>query len=300
MRIIITGGTGFVGSQIAIRLIGAGHNAIVLGRGRTDGRNAKMLKDAGAEFLTMDVTSDGIAKAFADSGAEAVVHGAARIAIKPDAADIIEGNRINVLGTFNVVRAALDSGIRSITYLSTAAVYGITKEGPIPETNPTIPTNPYGATKLAGELVAASARGAGVKVFVPRIFNAYGHGTEGSGRVDIVTRIVTDVREGRQPRISGDGSQTRDFISVDDVADAIAFGMAKGLDGAYNIGSGKATSMGELAETIIRMSGSPVRPSFLGGDPGVMHSLADIGRIRSAGWSPKVELAKGLKAFLGQ
>lgn len=323
MKVLITGGAGFIGHHLALHMKSKGYEVLAIGNATESKRsNIELMRKSEIEFRNVDILSPSLADVFKDFGPDAVVHAAAAITVddSKDRSGLVY-HRTNVLGTINALDALLKCNTSNFVYMSTAAVYGNAAYLPIDEKHPTTPLSVYAASKLAGEAVAYSAGLYGVKTFIPRAFNAYGQAQEKSKedgivssdrdregfrphlqtgshtRVDIVSRLVA--ASGSMPPIAGDGEQTRDFISVHDLVEAIELGISRGWAGIYNIGSGVGTSMNKLTEMIMRLKGIKAEPEhMLNADVGIRDSYADISKIKALGWEPKITLEKGLKELV--
>jgi UDP-glucose 4-epimerase len=296
VRILITGGAGFIGSRLAAKLAEEGEEVIVLDNFST-GRESN-LRELGSrvQVIRGDVRNlDDVEKAV--RGVEGIAHLAALI----DVAESVEKPRlyfdVNVYGTLSLLEAA--RRVKVFVFASSAAVYGDPLKLPITEDHPLRPLSPYGATKVAGEaLVHAYAAMRGFRPVILRLFNVYGP-KQSRAYAGVVTEFVRRVLRGEPPVIYGDGTQSRDFVYVDDVVEYFARALRmESVIGVYNIGSGKAVSVLELAELVARALGKPeLKPVHAPPRPGdIKHSVADISRaVRDFGYSPRTRLEEGLK-----
>jgi len=296
MRILITGGAGFIGSRLAAKLAEEGEEVIVLDNFST-GRESN-LRELGSrvQVIRGDVRNlDDVEKAV--RGVEGIAHLAALI----DVAESVEKPRlyfdVNVYGTLSLLEAA--RRVEVFVFASSAAVYGDPLKLPITEDHPLRPLSPYGATKVAGEaLVHAYAAMRGFRPVILRLFNVYGP-KQSRAYAGVVTEFVRRALRGEPPVIYGDGTQSRDFVYVDDVVEYFARALRmESVIGVYNIGSGKAVSVLELAELVARALGKPeLKPVHAPPRPGdIKHSVADISRaVRDFGYSPRTRLEEGLK-----
>ncbi len=295
MRVVVTGGAGFIGYWTVKALLESGHEVSVvdnLSRARFYDRLVKM----GVDVSQVDVRDlDGLRGAL--EGCDAVLHLAALISVDESAEKPLLYHDVNATGTLNLLKASLDVGVKKVVYSSSAAVYGEPEKVPIDEDHPTRPISVYGASKLSGELYCrAFHKTHGLSVVILRYFNVYGPG-QTPEYAGVIVRFMKRLAEGLPPEIYGDGKQTRDFVHVSDVARANVLALESGIDlGVYNVGTGKAVSILELAELMMDIAGVKTEPVF--GPPklgDIRYSVADIGRaMRDLGYEPKVDLREGL------
>ncbi len=237
-------------------------------------------------------------------GKEAVVHCAAQVSVERSMEEPVRDARTNVLGTLNLLHEGLAAGVAKFVYVSTAAVYGNPRYVPLDEKHPTDPMSNYGASKLGGEKYALAYAASGpMQVVAVRPFNFYSlRADPKSPYSGVMTRFVARVKAGKPPVIEGDGEQTRDFIHARDVAEMIRLLLEnEGISGeVFNCGSGRSTSVLELARTTVSLSGKKLEPEFTRPRKGdIRHSRADIGKARRAlGFAPKINLQDGLAELL--
>jgi UDP-glucose 4-epimerase len=293
--IVVTGGSGFIGTHLCGHLIDAGYKVRVL-----DIVPPKMgLK---AEFVRASVLDTlRLKKMF--EGAEGVVHLAALIDVATSVADPYADFSVNAEGTMNVLEAARRSGVRKVAFASSAAVYGEPVRLPVDEEHPTAPMSPYGAAKLAAERYVLLYNSLyGMENTALRLFNVYGGGQNpASPYSGVITKFATAIAEGNQPIIFGDGEQTRDFVHVDDVCDAFLRAIeGQGCPMPLNIASGVETSVRELLETVCGICGADFSPTYVPERKGeIARSVADIKLARKKlGYSPKLALSQGLREIL--
>jgi UDP-glucose 4-epimerase len=190
-----------------------------------------------------------------------------------------------------VAKQCAKTGARLI-HISSAAVYGEPQRLPIDEGHPMRPLSPYGLSKLAGEqMTQMLAPGAAVL----RLFNVYGPGQTGT-YAGVISKFVERAKRGLPPVIYGDGTQTRDFIHVADVARLVEVVLDRGAAGVYNVGTGRAVSIRELAAIVMRLAGLGGEPLYAPPRPGdIKHSAADVSKAKSLGWQPQMPLEEGLR-----
>jgi UDP-glucose 4-epimerase len=245
----------------------------------------KRLEEAGVSLIVGDVRSVDLPPA------EAVVHAAAYINVEESWERPYEYMWNNAAATARVAKRCAETGAR-LVYISSAAVYGEPQRLPIDENHPTKPLSPYGLSKLAGEQVAQMlAPGAAVL----RLFNVYGPGQTGP-YAGVVSKFIERAKGGLPPVIYGDGTQTRDFVHVADVAQFVEIVLNRGATGVYNVGTGRAVSIRELAAIVMRLAGLSGEPLYAPPRPGdIKHSVADVSKAKSLGWQPQIPLEEGLR-----
>jgi len=300
VKVLITGGAGFIGHNVALFLKEHGYDVLVLDNLRRasdlalDRLNAYSIPVFEADVLNAKELRAAV------KGVDAVVHAAAYISVEESMKKPAMYFRNNVAGTANVADVCLREGVKFLVYISSAAVYGEPVALPVTESHLTNPISPYGLTKLMGEEVVKFYSQRGLKYVILRLFNAYGRGQSGS-YAGVITRFVERVRAGKPPIIYGDGSQTRDFLHVRDVARAIEQCMERGVENeTFNIASGKPTTIKELAELIVKLTKQDLKPIYAKPRQGdIKHSHADISKAEELlGFKPEISLEEGLSELL--
>lgn len=292
-RVLVTGGAGFIGSHLVERLLQEGLQVVVLDN-LSVGKRENVPK--GAEFVLGDVR-DPVAVVTAMSGVDAVFHLAARVSIRASVASFYEDAEINLMGTLNVLRACVSTGIKKFVYASSMAVYAdADKPTPLPETYPTAPISPYGIAKLASEryamLVAAHS---GFQAVALRYFNTYGPRQNFTPYVGVVTIFIQRLLRGEPPVIFGDGGQCRDFVYVGDVVEATFRALVKPVHGEIcNVGSGVGTSVNQIAALLCERLAPDLKPQHVPAHPGELrNSVADIRKAQSLlGYEPRGRLTE--------
>ncbi len=299
MKILVTGGAGFIGSWTVEAVIKAGHEAIVVDDLSTGDLGNLRGIAKNIVFVNADVRDRGaVEEVFRAHGPDAVIHLAAVVSVDEVAEDPVRGFEVNVHGTLNLLEVARRHSVNVFVYASSAAVYGDPLELPITEEHPTRPKNVYGATKLAGEALVNAYRGSyGIRAVVLRYFNVYGPRMRPGPYAGVIRKFIEAVLGNKPITIFGDGEQTRDFIYVEDVARANLAALESGAAGIYNIGTGIPTKIVDLAYTIMEIAGKEVPIIYADTRPGdIMHSYADISRAKDElGWYPKTGLKDGLR-----
>jgi len=300
MRILITGGAGFIGSALANHLVRLGHRVRVLDDLSAGDPSAL---DSGMAFTRGDVRD--IPKLWTLlRGVECVFHLAARVSVSESILYPVEYNEVNVGGTVSLMTAARDAGVRRVVLASSGTVYGEQDEQPVKEMTAVRPPNPYAVTKIASEYYL-SAIGAlyGIEVVMLRIFNAYGPGQAvPPSHPPVIPHFVRQALAGSTAIIFGSGEQTRDFIYISDVVNALTTaGLADNINGLIiNIATGQEVGINDLLKKIENILGSKVpslhNPSQSGG---VSRLVAEISLARKVlGFEAKIGIDEGLRLML--
>jgi UDP-glucose 4-epimerase len=292
MRVLVTGGAGFVGSNLVGFLIEGGHEVTVLDDLSAGTRPDWWRKRSGPRCVEGKI-EDGSAVRRAARGAEAVVHLAARPGVADSVARPDLDFGANVLGTFNAVDAARRAGVRSFVFASSGAVLaGATP--PLREDMPAAPLAPYGASKLYGEGITAAAGVYDMVGISLRFANVYGPGS--AHKKSVISLFIRRALAGKPFVVYGDGRQTRDFLYVEDVCTAIGKALRADAPGVYHLGRGVETSVNELAEKVARACGTEVKMERRPRRPGdAARSFVDLSSARRhLRWTPRVALEEGL------
>jgi UDP-glucose 4-epimerase len=300
MKALVTGGAGFIGSQLAGELCARADAVRVLDNFSTGHRaNLAPLPDD-IELIEGDIQSyERVHNAV--QGCEVVFHQAALPSVPRSVQDPLTSNAANVIGTLNVLLAARDSGVRRVVYASSSSVYGATEALPKHEDLPAVPISPYAVAKLAGEGYCRSfSQVYGLETVALRYFNVFGPRQDPlSQYAAVIPNFITACLAGRPPRVHGDGEQSRDFTFVGDVVRAnLLAADAEGVSGrAFNIAAGKRITINHLAEEVRSATGAEIEPEHQPARPGdVRHSLADLSAARrDLGYEPATELGEGLR-----
>jgi UDP-glucose 4-epimerase len=300
MRALVTGGAGFIGSNLVGRLVADGHHVTVLDNLLSGYRsNLEPFKEI--RFIEGDVR-DEAAVSNAVEGSDVIFHLAASVGNKRSIDHPINDADINVLGTLRVLEAARREGVRKIVASSSAGIFGELKTLPIGEDHGVEPDSPYGCTKLCAEkLCLAYAKLYDIDAVCLRYFNVYGPNQRFDAYGNVIPIFAFKMIRGETLTVFGDGEQTRDFINVRDVVQAnIKAARAGGVSGAFNLGSGGRISVNGLVHLLEEVSG--IKPKVVHGPPrpgDVLHSLADISAARASfRFEPVVALSSGLKEYM--
>jgi UDP-glucose 4-epimerase len=299
MRFIVTGGAGFIGSNLVEGLVELADVTILddLSSGNLDNLE-HLLKRDDVYLERLSVTDLEVMKPHFED-VDCVFHLAAVSNISSSVADPLRTNEVNVKGTLNVLLAARDSGVRKVVFTSSASVYGDTEEVPTTEDVLPDPLSPYAVTKLAGEHYCNVFSDLyGLETTSLRPFNVYGPRQDPNSQyAGVIPLFIRSLLEGEAPMIDGDGEQTRDFVYIKDVVRAFIQAKDHRARGAYNIAGGKGISINELYREVSSIIGVDVEPLHGEPRPGdVRHSTADITRAkRDLGYEPEYDIRRGLE-----
>ncbi len=294
-RFVVTGGAGFIGHHTVAALLAEGADVLVV----DDLRHACPAGAPGAaEVVAADIAAPETAQAIARFRPAAVLHLAAQAGVNRSRRDPAGDALVNVVGTVALVKAALDAGVERFVMASTGgAIYGQATRLPTPETARAQPRSPYGAAKLACEgYLGMFGRSHGLRPLALRYGNVYGPLQDGTGEAGVVAITCTRLLDGLAPVIRGDGRQTRDFVYVEDVAEANLRGLHSRRTGVLNVGSGAGTAVAKVIGELIRVSGRRVEAETEPLPAGeVRDSALDVRRAgRLLGWAPRTDLRSGL------
>jgi UDP-glucose 4-epimerase len=297
MKILVTGGAGFIGSHVVEAWQGKA-DVVVLDDLRTG--HAKNLEGLDCRWIRGSVCDRSAVEA-AVEGADCVVHLAALVSVPESMERPREAVDINVTGLLNVLEAAKAAKVKRLVFASSAAVYGENPQQPKVETLIPDPRSPYAITKLDGEYYCdLYAREGWLSTACLRFFNVFGPRQDPRSPYAAAVPIFFEKAVAGEPiTIHGDGGQTRDFIYVEDIVAAISFLSESAVEGVFNAGYGSAMTILELVETIRRLTGSSSPVVHAGPRAGdIRHSTSDPGKLRRAGWNPTYSAKEGLQKFL--
>jgi UDP-glucose 4-epimerase len=307
MKALVTGGAGFIGSNLVDALLARGDEVTVLddlSTGRLSNLSGAL--EAGARLVEADVRdADAVAAAVAGSAAETIFHLAAQIDVRRSVEDPAFDAAINVGGIANLLEAArADSGVRRFVFISTGgAIYGegLGKDLPLDESTPIAPLSAYGQSKYAAEgYLSLYERLYGLSGISLRLGNVYGPRQDPLGEAGVVAIFCGKLLAGEPPTVYGDGRQTRDYLYVGDVVDAALAAAAGDARGPVNIGTGVETDVLAVAAGLGRLGGVDFEPRTAPGRAGEVQRISlDASRAeRELGWRPKTSVAEGLRLTL--
>jgi UDP-glucose 4-epimerase len=295
MKILVTGGAGFIGSHVVDTFLSAGHEVVIVDNlvtGKRQNLNPQ------AKFYQIDIRSDELHKIFQDEQPAVVDHHAAQMDVRKSVSNPIYDAEVNILGTLNVLQAAVKSRVQKIIFASTGgAIYGEQEKFPAPEDHPTNPLSPYGIGKLGGEkYLYFYYTTYGLKYVSLRYANVYGPRQDPHGEAGVVAIFTQKMLKNEQPIINGDGEQTRDFVFVKDVAEANLLALSKDIIGCYNIGTGREVSVNQLFDRLVELTQAKVKKIHGPAKEGEQkRSVLDARKAKEVlGWVPRVNLDEGL------
>ena len=298
MRYIVTGGAGFIGNSIVKKLVARGDDVTVIDNLNTGKEeNLKSVIDK-ITFLKDSILNRELLEKQSQN-IDGIFHQAALASVQDSFSKLDEYHNVNVNGTENILKLAKKNDFR-VVYASSSSVYGNPERIPIKESDKKNPINPYAETKLKKEQLAIKYSEMGVKVIGLRYFNVFGKG-QSKEYAGVLKLFLERIRDKLPPKINGDGTQFRDFVYVEDVADANIMSMDSDINhGFYNVGTNTSITILDLAKTIIKSSGLDIQPIFgpaLKGD--VQKTIANIDLIKEEiGWEPTILLEKWIEEII--
>jgi len=298
VRYIVTGGAGFIGNNIVKKLVARGDDVTVIDNLNTGKEeNLKSVIDK-ITFLKDSILNRELLEKQSQN-IDGIFHQAALASVQDSFSKLDEYHDVNVNGTENILKLAKKNDFR-VVYASSSSVYGNPERIPIKESDKKNPINPYAETKLKKEQLAIKYSEMGVKVIGLRYFNVFGKG-QSKEYAGVLKLFLERIRDKLPPKINGDGTQFRDFVYVEDVADANIMSMDSDINhGFYNVGTNTSITILDLAKTIIKSSGLDIQPIFgpaLKGD--VQKTIANIDLIKEEiGWEPTILLEKWIEEII--
>ncbi len=296
MKVLVTGGAGFIGSHLVDRLVQEGHEVVVVdnlstGKRRNLNRAARLYK--------LDIQSWRLERVFRNERPSLVMHLAAQMDVRRSVEDPVFDAQVNILGTLNVLEQAVKHGVRKVIFSSSGgAIYGEQQAFPAPESHVTQPLSPYGISKLCGEqYLSYYQRVSGVQYVSLRYANVYGPRQDPEGEAGVVAIFIQKLLSHEQPIINGNGRQTRDFIFVEDVVEANLAATGQEVQGVYNVGTGQETSINDLFRNLVELTKSTCKEVHGPAKKGEQaRSAIDSTKLRQElGWEAKVDLHEGLR-----
>jgi len=299
VRIVVTGGAGFIGSHLVDAYVEAGHDVLVVDSLWEHGGGRRANVCNGVTLVHMDVRDEGIGRIFAEFKPHVVNHHAAQHSVAISVREPVYDAQVNVIGLLNVLEHASKNGVRKVIYASSGATFGTPEHLPITDATPQNPTSPYGISKMVGEHYLRFYRAQRELDFTAlRYGNVYGPRQDPNGEAGVVSIFIGKFLAREPVRIDWDGEQTRDYVFVEDAARANLAALDHGSGGSYVIGTNQRTSVNQIYRTVSEVSGfevpierAPARP----GDARDAQFDASLARAE-LDWSPQTALSDGIRA----
>jgi len=296
MKILVTGGAGFIGSHVADTFINAGHDVVIIDNlitGREENINPQ------ATFYKMDIRDKEVIEVFEKEKIDVVDHHAAQMDVRRSVDDPIYDAQNNILGMINLLQASAKNGVKKFIFISSGgAIYGEQDYFPADEKHPLRPLSPYGITKLTGEkYLHFYYHTYGLNHVILRYANVYGPRQSPHGEAGVVAIFTTKLLAKDQPVINGDGTQTRDYVFVGDVVQANLRALAFNNNDYFNIGTGIEADVNEIFHQLNDLTDGQVEESHGPAKPGEqLRSVLNYQKAKDIlNWSPQVSLTNGLK-----
>lgn len=295
MKILVTGGAGFIGSNLVDALVGLNHDVVVvdnLSSGLRRNLNPK------ARFYEVDIRDKKLSEVFEREKPDIVDHHAAQIDVRKSGEDPIADAEANILGSLNIITNCVRSGVKRVVYASTGgAIYGDPQYLPADENHPINPISQYGVSKHTVEhYLHLYSIIHGLEYMALRYSNVYGQRQNPYGEAGVVAIFAIQMLTGKQPTIFGPGDKTRDYAHVSDIVKANIVALDKGKNAIYNIGTGVETSDQEIFDTLAGVLGYEGKPVYAPVRKGEVYRISlDCSKARrELGWSPKLSLREGI------
>lgn len=293
MKVLVTGGAGFIGSHTAQLLLNKGFEVVIVDNLRT---GKVVNKDA--VFYQVDICSEELGQVFTLERPDYVIHLAAQVSVQESLADPLIDGQINILGTINLLNFCVQYNVKKFIYASSAAVYGIPEALPLDEGHPTVAESFYGLSKLTvEEYLRLYKQHFGLNFTVLRYSNVYGTGQLLSGEGGVVAIFINNLLQNKVPMIFGTGEQSRDFIYVSDVAKANVLALTSGDNKILNISTNTATTINDLLDRVCSIMNKEVKGLYKPPKDGdLMQSvLSNVKAKNTLKWTPEYSLEEGLK-----
>lgn len=298
MRIIVTGGAGFIGSHIVDAYLNAGHEVLVLDSLWEHGGGRRINVPERANFVHMDIRDESVARIFHEFKPQVVSHHAAQHSVAISSRDPKYDADVNVIGMLNVLDASVKNGVKKVIFASSGATYGTPERLPMDETTPQRPESPYGISKMVTEHYLRFYKNEkGLDFTALRYGNVYGPRQDPNGEAGVIAIFIGKFLKHQGVRIDSDGDQTRDYIYVKDIAQLNVLALDRGSGGCYAIGTNTRTSVNDIYHALVDISGfeapithAPRRP----GDARDAQFDASLAK-KELGWKAQTKIADGMR-----
>ena len=295
MNVLVTGGAGFIGSHIVDQFVGEGHRVSVVDDLST-GKRKQVHREA--VFYKLNVCDPRMERVFKKERPVVIVHMAAQMNVRKSTEDPVFDAEVNIIGTLQLLKLAVRYGARKILFASSGGtVYGEQEVFPASEAHPTRPLSPYGISKLTCEYyLEYYRRVAGLKYVVLRLANVYGPRQNADGEAGVIAIFAQNMLRGEQPRINGNGFQTRDYVYVGDVVEAVRAVFVQPAEGIFNVGTGTETTVNEIFARLKELTNSPCQEIHGPAKKGEqLRSVLDASKLeKETAWAHAVSLSEGL------
>jgi UDP-glucose 4-epimerase len=297
LRIIVTGGAGFIGSHIADAYCAAGHEVVVLDSLWAHGGGRRENVPQGASFIHLDIREEGVERIFREFAPEVVSHHAAQHSVAISTRDPRLDADVNVLGLINVLDNAVKAGVRKVIFASSGATFGEPSKLPITEATPQLPESPYAITKMVAEHYLRFYQAQhGLDFTALRYGNVYGPRQDPSGEAGVIAIFIGRFLAEQGVKITWDGEQTRDYVYAGDIAELNVLALEKGSGRCYGIGTNTKTSVNELYRALVQVTGFDAPVEYVPKRDGdVRDAQIDPALAKKElGWEPRTSLVEGM------
>lgn len=294
MRVLVTGGAGFIGSHVVDALINKGHEVLVIDD-LSHGREENINKSAVFERFSIN-ERDRLRNAFEGFGPKAVIHNAARIDVQKSIIDPYGDAETNIMGTVAILEESTRSGVASFVYPSSVGIYGDPKSLPVKESHESVPKSFYALSKrVAEDYLLLFGKLHKVKTIILRYSNIYGPRQTSTGEGGVFAVFTQKMLQGETPTIFGDGSKTRDYVNVEDVVRINLMALEADISGVFNVGSGNPVKDIDVYKMLAREIGFKTNPIFADVREGeIIHMLTDSSSAKKTlGWYAKKPISEG-------